>query len=330
MELSVIIPLYNSENYLIECLETLLSVSNDLKIILVNDGSYDNTDKICKEYVDIYKNIQYFEQENMGVSSARNTGLQHVESKYVMFVDGDDCIDANALGKVIKKCSKEDFELCITNYCMFESNGCKKKVGLNSYLEKQKFDVLINRALTSGDLNACWAKIYRADIIKRNDLLFCKDVKIGEDIIFLLDYLKYINSYIYIDECFYYYRENPQSAMHQKISFTRIHDLEKSYYKRVEIAKLYMKNSETIYGDINYYCFIELLYLVIRNKVDDSDFREFVDIIVNKEFLFEILNNIHTSELSRYEKIVWMFLKKKNSFFLLLCEKFRKKIKKGK
>lgn len=328
MELSIIIPLYNAEKYLKSCLETLLNVSENLKIILVNDGSSDNTEKICKEYVDKYDNILYFVQENTGVSSARNNGLNHVTSKYVMFVDGDDCVDVNKLKLVIEKCSKQDFELCITDYCNFDDHGWKEEVNLKQYLANQKFVSLIETILTNGVLNTCWAKIYRTDIIKKNNLSFLTDVKIGEDVIFLLEYLKYINSYIYINEHFYYYRKNPQSAMNKKISFSRIYDLEKSYCKRIEIAKLYVQSDNSIFQSINCYYFQNMLYL-IRNKLDDDECRSFIKNILDKDFFAEILDNMPINKLSKYEKIVFRILQKRKISLLLLCERMRKRIRKG-
>jgi len=119
---SIIIPVYNVEDYLEETLLSVINQSigfiNNIQIILVNDGSPDSSDLICKEYANKYpNNIKYIEKPNGGVSSARNTGIPYIEGKYVNFLDSDDKWDKHAFKHIYKFFEKQFF--CRTRYSWF-------------------------------------------------------------------------------------------------------------------------------------------------------------------------------------------------------------------
>ena len=119
MKLSIIVPVYNVADYLQKCLDSLLAQDlpqNEYEIIVVNDGSTDNSGVIAKQYADKYANITLINQENQGLSGARNTGIKHAKGEYIQFVDSDDYLEKNVLGGLIKQVEKDDLDVLRFKY----------------------------------------------------------------------------------------------------------------------------------------------------------------------------------------------------------------------
>ena len=119
MKLSIIVPVYNVADYLQKCLDSLLAQDlpqNEYEIIVVNDGSTDNSGVIAKQYADKFPNITLFNQANQGLSGARNTGIKHAKGEYIQFVDSDDYLEENVLGALVKQVEKDDLDVLRFNY----------------------------------------------------------------------------------------------------------------------------------------------------------------------------------------------------------------------
>ena len=114
MKVSVIVPVYNVENYIAKCLDSLVNQTlKDIEIIVINDGSPDNSEEIIKKAQEKYKNIIYLKKENGGVSSARNYGLKKATGEYIYFLDGDDYLLNDALENFYNKAKSGDFDMVI-------------------------------------------------------------------------------------------------------------------------------------------------------------------------------------------------------------------------
>ena len=126
MKLSIIVPVYNVADYLAKCLDSLLAQDlpqNEYEIIVVNDGSSDNSEEIAQQYADKYVNITLINQENQGLSGARNTGIKHAKGDYIQFVDSDDYLEENVLGGLMKQVEKDDLDVLRFNYENVNDNG---------------------------------------------------------------------------------------------------------------------------------------------------------------------------------------------------------------
>lgn len=126
MKLSIIVPVYNVADYLPKCLDSLLAQDlpqNEYEIIVVNDGSTDNSGDIAQQYADKYANITLINQSNQGLSGARNTGIKHANGEYIQFVDSDDYIEKNVLGGLMKQVEKDDLDVLRYNYHNINTKG---------------------------------------------------------------------------------------------------------------------------------------------------------------------------------------------------------------
>ena len=120
--LSIVIPVYNVQNYIGKCLDSLKTSDNRIEILVVDDGSPDASCEVIKNYEKNYPNIHYIKKENGGVSSARNLGIALSKGKYVTFVDGDDFVDEQYLPKIMEYIQTLDFDLLCFNYCLTYDN----------------------------------------------------------------------------------------------------------------------------------------------------------------------------------------------------------------
>ena len=207
--ISVIVPVYNVEEYLEECLESIqYQTYTDIEVILVNDGSTDSSKEICERFCQGDSRFKLINQENKGQSVARNRGVKESIGEYLMFVDSDDVINKNVLEVLlpymktdvdIVECRmtryKEEFFLNRTSTIAFEGNA--KKAILNCIAIKEvKFCPV--------------TKLYRREIVEKVPFL---EGYIYEDVFTGINYLKHIRKIVVIDYIGYYYRVRPNSTM---------------------------------------------------------------------------------------------------------------------
>lgn len=203
---SVIIPAYNAEKTISKCLNSLLRQVNDRKdteIIVVNDGSFDCTEQICKEFMNKKEFIKYFHIENSGVSVARNTGLKNACGKYVIFVDSDDYVTESFL-RVLDDSVREEWDLSVLNYQTF--NGHKTtKSGFQRFQSKEqsKSIAYLTDCLKRQQLNTVYGKIFRRELIVNNHIEFPEGLQIGEDKVFMTGYAIAVRSLNVSDQVAY-------------------------------------------------------------------------------------------------------------------------------
>lgn len=223
MLLSIIIPIYNSEKYLSDCLNSLLDKTNDLyEVLLIDDGSTDQSLCICESFVKIFRNVRLIRKENGGVSSARNVGLEIAKGKYVTFIDSDDRVASNYISEVLSIISCGDYDCVCYNYTkVFNQKNEDVKpieVGGGPYVFNDVKENIFLRKLIGpysdyelrhiellDSFSVCWNKVY-----KREKLIsiFFEDIKkygTSEDLVFNCEFFRQCRSVYYIDKPLYLY-----------------------------------------------------------------------------------------------------------------------------
>lgn len=238
MLLSIIIPVYNAGERVKKCLESIGRLEEkNLEIIVINDGSTDNTAEYFKEFQDRDNRFQFIEKVNSGVSDTRNYGLSIAKGKYVAFVDADDTITEgyNQIIEVIKRneCDLYGFNLTISmngNESILEKVYLKKGINNQEILLKEFF---------AGRSNSVCTHIYKTEIINREKLAFESKVKMGEDLLFNARYFQLANGIYFFDMAPYVYDVgNTGSAVHiQKLSY--LEDYMKIYDELVNLRTRY-------------------------------------------------------------------------------------------
>lgn len=206
VEVSIIVPCYNCQDTIRECYNSIKkSVNNVLshEIILINDGSTDNTQRVLKEIITNDNNVIVINQENKGVSAARNTGLKNVKGKYISFVDSDDSILEEYYTKMIVP-MEEDSNLDLI-ICDYSSSGLNNEDILNISIGNIYEEGLKSKGSFEKLRGYIWNKIYKRDILVDNNIIFDEEVKFCEDLGFNLIYLKYVENIKFIPEKLYRY-----------------------------------------------------------------------------------------------------------------------------
>lgn len=223
ISISIIIPIYNVEKYLKQCLDTVYNLNlKNKEIILVNDGSTDNSLKIAEGYYEKYKvNTKLITQKNQGLSVARNTGIDNSKGEYLFFLDSDDFIDSENLEKFFYEGMQKKQEILIGNYYNYYlNNKGNKKIELVNYSERlleiynKNGDYFIKEGMKGKIFTvAAWRNLYRKDFLERNNLYFEKRL-LHEDTLFSLQAFRLAKKVGYSKEKIYYYRQdNPNSIM---------------------------------------------------------------------------------------------------------------------
>lgn len=239
MKLSIIVPVYNRENYIESCLKTLLQIQSDeIEIIIVDDGSIDNSLDLCRGYEKIDKRINVYHKENGGVSSARNYGINHASGEYLMFVDSDDMICVETISDFMEK--KWDKDIYLFDY--YTDNGelsyCKRDLP-----KEQENENFLLHAFLMLKNNMIWNNIYKTSVVKTNNILYKESIKMGEDLLFNLEYANYASNYEYITQPLYKYNvETVGSALKlTRLSYihdyTQIYDYLLTYYSEKKFEK---------------------------------------------------------------------------------------------
>ena len=204
MKYSVIIPVYNSEGTLRRCLDSLVGQQfSDYELLLINDGSTDGSDAICREYANTYSCVRYFAKENGGVSSARNLGLEQAKGEYILFVDSDDYVSNGYFAGIDQELTQYHPDLLMFGAANI---GVEKQVRITgAYQETEESNIAsrIAYAMQRYLFSSLWNKVFYRKIIEQNHIRFEKNLAIGEDQVFLFTYAMHIRSVISIKSILY-------------------------------------------------------------------------------------------------------------------------------
>ena len=189
--ISIIIPVYNAEKTLKECVDSILTQSyRNFELILVDDGSKDTSPKICDEYASQDKRIIVIHKQNGGVSSARNTGLNIAKGEWITFIDADDYITEGYFDDVEK--ATED--ILFKKYLWLRKDGPHQ--GTNIEKRTVSLKAFLSEYITDSSIRSPWSKFYKKNII--GNLRFLTDMKIGEDVQFVFRYLAKCQNYSFL------------------------------------------------------------------------------------------------------------------------------------
>lgn len=240
-KVSVIVPVYNAEKYLQRCVDSILSSRfRDFELILVNDGSVDQSRSLCKWYERNEKRIIMIDQEHQGTSAARNRGIRESHGEWVIFVDSDDLISNDFLSLVVQK-EYASQDLLIFDYdsapkgihALQREPSFKKAIPKRQY-GKEENPFLVERMLYCRqlikkghtDLRSVWAKAYKRELIRKYSLTFPEELAMGEDQIFQLSYQMKTNCCTYLKKAVYYVETRPDSVTRSWHSDTWKHYLQ--------------------------------------------------------------------------------------------------------
>ena len=242
---SIILPVYNAQNHLARCIGSILAQSyQNLELIILNDGSKDQSLPVCEEFRAKDSRITLVDKANSGVSDTRNLGLRLAGGKYIQFVDSDDYIDPDYTANLVSAAEENAADFVIAPYKMVIPAGASKPeqvleklqddLGVMSVArppevreygflpagvyDKDTFALRLMDKPASYFYSVLWNKLYRRDILTGNDIRFTSEMKWAEDLVFNMQYIQYANTFVSIGTPGYYYVQNPQSICHTQIN----------------------------------------------------------------------------------------------------------------
>ncbi|HIU45771.1 MAG TPA: glycosyltransferase family 2 protein [Candidatus Fimadaptatus faecigallinarum] len=248
---SIIVPVYNAEATLYACVKSICTQSYDnIEIILVNDGSKDDSLNICRAFAALDDRIKIIDKPNSGVSASRNVGIECALGKYVQFVDGDDYLSSEATRLMVERAEQTECDLVIAEF--FRVVGRRMTASSNiaggEVLTQREFV----RYLMDSPLNfyygVMWNKLYRRDIIMQYDIRCCAELNWCEDFLFNMDYYARVNSVAAVDTPIYYYVKRRGSLSNSYISMapSRVFKMKRTMYAQykalLEDMELYQQH----------------------------------------------------------------------------------------
>ena len=219
IKISIIIPVYNVEKYVAACLDSIIqNINKAIEIIVVNDGSKDNSEKVIKEYIKKYPEyIKYFKKKNGGLYSARNEGIKHASGEYLMFVDSDDTLEKNAIDKLIDYINKNSFDILV-----YQMNSIRSDIKTKIDSFNKNITNPISRYLV-GNPSAC-NKLIKRSLLTDNKLEFI-NVLYYEDLMFMPTLVNYTKDIKYMDEALYNYYLRDNSITNKKSYNKKMDDI---------------------------------------------------------------------------------------------------------
>ena len=222
-KLSFILPVYNVEAYLPQCVASILpQMTEQCELILVDDGSPDGCPELCDQYGREDSRVRVIHKENGGLSSARNAGMEIARGRYLCFVDSDDLIAENTVGKLLAWIDKEKADVCFLKTEKIYPDGTREV--LNEALQRsclhgasraQALSHLASRPIYPG---SAWAKLWKREFLEKNSLRFPGDRRLSEDLIFCLNAYLLAEHMDYLDFTFYGYRQSRAGSITSDIS----------------------------------------------------------------------------------------------------------------
>lgn len=303
MKVSVIVPVYNVEQYLEKCLDSLANQTlKDIEIIVVNDGSPDNSQKIIDKYVKKYSNIKSYIKENGGVSDTRNYGIKKATGKYIAFVDGDDYVSYNMYELMYNKAESGNFDMVVCDLNYVYEDG--KTVRVSSKIEHDTTDI----KRTYINMYPCvWNKIYKKSLFN-NNVEFKKGVWF-EDVDFLYKIFPYVKTIGVVKEPLnqYVQRSGSITKTFDKRLYNYVDNFNGllEFYKERKLYDKYKKELE--------YCYVRYLYATFVNQATNFNEEEY------KNAVETAIKNVKKN-FPKYRKNKYFYTSIKGIYLLLFTK----------
>jgi glycosyltransferase EpsH len=345
--ISIIVPVYNVEKYLHQCLNSLkYQTMSDIEIVLINDGSTDNSGLICNEYVKVDDRFKVIHQDNKGLSDARNVGLRIANGDYIIFLDSDDWVnlDTCEIAYAIAKKEKAD----IVFWSTIKEFPIKSEKENSIFIEDKIFEEenilflrrrmcglyryeLRNPARTDA-INSVWGKLYKKDLVQMGKIKFQDTKDIGsEDVLFNFQIMKGVKKAVYLNKYLNHYRrynDNSLTKNHKSNLFDRFLNLFAEMESIIISENLGQEFTESLQNRIGVSIINVVLSITnpnnqisIKQKIDDID-----KILKNKIYVHAV-KNLKLKYMPIHWRIFFSFCKLKMSFvvyiFVLIMRKLR-------
>lgn len=303
--ISIIIPIYNVEKYLEKCLDSILNQTyKNLEIILIDDGSTDNSPNICNSYCEKDKRIKIIHKNNEGVSSARNKGIELSKGKYIVFIDSDDYVSNEHIEVLYDCIISNNVDLVISNLIDISEDG----IILNNE-EKESFlmnkDQCLKELLSEDNFyHLCCGNIYRKDLLEK--IRFNCKYRIAEDLDFLYRYIKQISSAYFLSKNTYYYLKREGSATNSIYSEKWNDELKICNFiisEMVELENNFHKYAKRKYIRLN----INQAYRFELNKNQTKILKNNIKIYKNEMFNSKLFDNKEKLKIFLLLKSYYLF-----------------------
>lgn len=297
-EISIIVPVYQVEKYIRQCVDSILAQTfTDFELILVDDGSKDNSGQICDEYAAKDKRIRVIHKENGGLSDARNKGMDEAAGSYFMFVDSDDYIAPDMAERLYNSIIKEDADIAACNFrYFFEEDGKKDFSTENEVQVVSGAEIFYNRKneRNYGFWTVAWNKLYKSETFKNVRFRFGR---LHEDEFWANDIYRPEIKAVTVSECLYYYRQRNNSIMGNK-NIQKCFDIMEAFRERINI---YLKEEK--YSSQAYKVLIYSLEHLNESKrlVASSEDRE--RFIRAEKQTKDIIKTLQKRKLSKIQKV---------------------------
>ena len=326
-KVSIIVPVYNVENYLERCLESLVNQTlQDIEIIVINDGSKDNSQNIINEFHSKYpEKIRYFFIENSGAAQARNYALNSVEGEYIGFVDSDDYVEPNMFEELYNKAVEEKADISVCGYYKATVDKCEEK-GIYPY-KCFNNNVFNEPSMFINNFPYLWNKIFKTELIKDNKIEF-ENYRIFEDLVFTYQAFLKANKIVHVEKPLYYYRILRDQSLTNEFSEKRFDIFEASD----KLIEFFIKNNSFEYfEDELLFIILKHIYVVLEKEVKMKQLK-LKNKFINKSFKYLNSRFPYWKEYNYYYK---KYKKNKRKYtsksywrlLSLLSKKQRKKVK---
>lgn len=273
--ISIVIPIYNAANFIQRCLNSLLEQDfSDFEVVMINDGSTDNSEEVCIRYAESDSRFRYFRQENQGPDIARKEGVKRAEGEYLMFIDADDYVSKDILSVHYNKIVDTDADIVCSNVTRFNDN--KKEWTSDKWPKEETMcsshkEVFSEYFVTRTLIGCYYAKLYRTELFK--DYGFVKNSLIGEDITGVLYALEKSSKVVLLPDSYYYYYWNLSSISHTKYNERHRVSLENYINLKQKIKSLEVVEEKYISG---YFAEFEMAVATAmsRAKIYDAETAE--------------------------------------------------------
>ena len=319
---SIVIPVYNAQNTISRSIESvLLQEMQDFELILVNDGSSDNSLQICKKYENDNRKIKVIDKKNGGVSSARNEGINNSNGEYIVFLDSDDTISPKLLTLFYKVIEEKHADLVFCNFAIVtNAQSIPNMVDVKGVNSKRDISSQFEELYNSNLLNCCWGKCYKRKLI---DYQFDSRLQLGEDFLFVLNYLKNANTVYYINQELYNYYVFSENTLSFAGGIKRLKNLYAVYDESINVLREIFTVDCYQYVVEKKFC-INVLDSVERIAKSENvkkaekmkAFDQAIDNLEHLEYVEKALKNI-----DRKFQIEYKFLaQKKYNIYIMLCK----------